>query len=216
MNNINVIIVDDEKLIREGLSIILGSTPWINIAGLCSNGKEALELCRSKEVDVVLMDIRMPICDGVMGTKLIKDEFNDVKILVLTTFKDDEYIYDAMKYGASGYLLKDTSYESIIDSIKSVYNGSIVVHPEIASKLIGNIQDKNKNTIDEIMKNFKLTQREVEIITGIGSGLTNKEIADKLYITEGTVKNYISDILSKLELRDRTQIAIFALRNSLV
>lgn len=216
MNNINVIIVDDEKLIREGLSIILGSTPWINIAGLCSNGKEALELCRSKEVDVVLMDIRMPVCDGVMGTKLIKDEFSDVKILVLTTFKDDEYIYDAMKYGASGYLLKDTSYESIIDSIKSVYNGSIVVHPEIASKLIGNIQDKNKNTIDEIMKNFKLTQREVEIITGIGSGLTNKEIADKLYITEGTVKNYISDILSKLELRDRTQIAIFALRNSLV
>ncbi len=216
MNNINVIIVDDEKLIREGLSIILGSTPWINIAGLCSNGKEALELCRSKEVDVVLMDIRMPVCDGVMGTKLIKDEFSKIKILVLTTFKDDEYIYDAMKYGASGYLLKDTSYESIIDSIKSVYNGSIVVHPEIASKLIGNIQDKNKNTIDEIMKNFKLTQREVEIITGIGSGLTNKEIGDKLYITEGTVKNYISDILSKLELRDRTQIAIFALRNSLV
>lgn len=216
MNNINVIIVDDEKLIREGLSIILGSTPWINIAGLCSNGKEALELCRSKEVDIVLMDIRMPVCDGVMGTKLIKDEFSKIKILVLTTFKDDEYIYDAMKYGASGYLLKDTSYESIIDSIKSVYNGSIVVHPEIASKLIGNIQDKNKNTIDEIMKNFKLTQREVEIITGIGSGLTNKEIADKLYITEGTVKNYISDILSKLELRDRTQIAIFALRNSLV
>lgn len=216
MNNINVIIVDDEKLIREGLSIILGSTPWINIAGLCSNGKEALELCRSKEVDVVLMDIRMPVCDGVMGTKLIKDEFSKIKILVLTTFKDDEYIYDAMKYGASGYLLKDTSYESIIDSIKSVYNGSIVVHPEIASKLIGNIQDKNKNTIDEIMKNFKLTQREVEIITGIGSGLTNKEIGDKLYITEGTVKNYISDILSKLELRDRTQIAIYALRNSLV
>jgi len=216
MNNINVIIVDDEKLIREGLSIILGSTPWINIAGPCSNGKEALELCRSKEVDVVLMDIRMPVCDGVMGTKLIKDEFSKIKILVLTTFKDDEYIYDAMKYGASGYLLKDTSYESIIDSIKSVYNGSIVVHPEIASKLIGNIQDKNKNTIDEVMKNFKLTQREVEIITGIGSGLTNKEIGDKLYITEGTVKNYISDILSKLELRDRTQIAIFALRNSLV
>lgn len=216
MNNINVIIVDDEKLIREGLSIILGSTPWINIAGLCSNGKEALELCRSEEVDVVLMDIRMPVCDGVMGTKLIKDEFSKIKILVLTTFKDDEYIYDAMKYGASGYLLKDTSYESIIDSIKSVYNGSIVVHPEIASKLIGNIQDKTKNTIDEIMKNFKLTQREVEIITGIGSGLTNKEIADRLYITEGTVKNYISDILSKLELRDRTQIAIFALRNSLV
>jgi DNA-binding NarL/FixJ family response regulator len=121
-----------------------------------------------------------------------------------------------MKYGASGYLLKDTSYDSIIDSIKSVYNGSIVVHPEIASKLIENIEDKNKADIDTIMKNFRLTQREVEIIAGIGSGLTNKEIGDKLYITEGTVKNYISDILSKLELRDRTQIAIFALKNSLV
>lgn len=216
MNNINVIIADDEKLIREGLNIILKSIPWINIGGLCSNGKEALELCRSKDVDVVLMDIRMPVCDGVMGTKLIKEEFPNIKILVLTTFKDDEYIYDAMKYGASGYLLKDTSYDSIIDSIKSVYNGSIVVHPEIASKLIENIEDKNKADIDTIMKNFRLTQREVEIIAGIGSGLTNKEISDKLYITEGTVKNYISDILSKLELRDRTQIAIFALKNSLV
>ena len=216
MEKINIAIADDEVLIREGLKIILSSNLEINVVGLCGNGEEALKLCRNEKVDVVLMDIRMPLCDGVMGTKLIKSEFKDIKILILTTFKDDEYIYDAMKYGASGYLLKDTSYDIIMDGIKSVYRGNVVMHPEVAAKIINNTKSNSKNTLSNIMDKYKLTLRQVEFIIGIGTGLTNKEIASNLFVTEGTVKNHITEILSKLELRDRTQIAIFALKNSLV
>ncbi|MBU3092232.1 response regulator transcription factor [Clostridium sp. CM028] len=216
MEKINIAIADDEVLIREGLKIILSSNLEINVVGLCGNGEEALKLCRNEKVDVVLMDIRMPLCDGVMGTKLIKSEFKDIKILILTTFKDDEYIYDAMKHGASGYLLKDTSYDIIMDGIKSVYRGNVVMHPEVAAKIINNTKSNSKNTLSNIMDKYKLTLRQVEFIIGIGTGLTNKEIASNLFVTEGTVKNHITEILSKLELRDRTQIAIFALKNSLV
>lgn len=216
MEKINVIIADDEKLIREGLNIILGTNADLNIVGLCENGEEALKMCRSNHVDVVLMDIRMPICDGVMGTKIIKEEFKDIKILILTTFKDQEYIVDAMKYGASGYLLKDTSYDVIIDGIKSVHKGNVVINPEVADRMINNMSSNSANAIKEIKGKFSLTQREMDIIIEIGSGLTNKEIGEKLYVAEGTVKNYITEILSKLNLRDRTQIAIFALKNSLV
>ena len=216
LEKINIAIADDEVLIREGLKIILSSNLEINVVGLCGNGEEALKLCRNEKVDVVLMDIRMPLCDGVMGTKLIKSEFKDIKILILTTFKDDEYIYDAMKYGASGYLLKDTSYDIIMDGIKSVYRGNVVMHPEVAAKIINNTKSNSKNTLSNIMDKYKLTLRQVEFIIGIGTGLTNKEIASNLFVTEGTVKNHITEILSKLELRDRTQIAIFALKNSLV
>lgn len=216
MEKINVIIADDEKLIREGLNIILGTNADLNIVGLCENGEEALKMCRSNHVDVVLMDIRMPVCDGVMGTKIIKEEFKYIKILILTTFKDQEYIVDAMKYGASGYLLKDTSYDVIIDGIKSVHKGNVVINPEVADKMVNNMSSNSANAIKEIKEKFSLTQREMDIIIEIGSGLTNKEIGEKLYVAEGTVKNYITEILSKLNLRDRTQIAIFALKNSLV
>lgn len=216
MEKINVVIADDEKLIRDGLNIILSTSPDINIAGLCANGEDALNICRNEKVDVVLMDIRMPVCDGVMGTRLIKQEFKDIKILILTTFKDDEYIFNAMKYGASGYLLKDTSYDLILDAIKSIYKGNVVIHPDVASKMIENRAVKPDETKDDIKDKYKLTPREIDIIIGIGSGLTNKEIAERTFITEGTVKNHITEILSKLDMRDRTQIAIFALRNSLV
>ncbi|MGH4122382.1 MAG: response regulator transcription factor [Clostridium sp.] len=216
MEKINIAIADDEVLIREGLNIILSANPEINVVGICGNGEEALKLCRSEKIDVVLMDIRMPFCDGVMGTKLIKSEYKDIKILILTTFKDDEYIYDAMKYGASGYLLKDTSYDIIIDGIKSVYRGNVVMHPEVAAKMINNTQSSSKKDLSNIMEKYNLTPRQIEFIIGIGTGLTNKEIAKSLFVTEGTVKNHITEILSKLELRDRTQIAIFALKNSLV
>ncbi|HHV45288.1 MAG TPA: response regulator transcription factor, partial [Tissierellia bacterium] len=132
MDAINVLIVDDEKLIREGLSIILSSYEDIEVVGTCGNGKEALEFIRNNDVDIVLMDIRMPVCDGVLGTKIIKEEFKDVKILILTTFDDREYIHEALKYGASGYLLKDSSYDLIYEGIKVSTKGSLVVHPKVA------------------------------------------------------------------------------------
>ncbi len=210
MDKIKVLVVDDEKLIREGLRIILSSYEDIDLVGTCENGREALEFIRKNDVDVVLMDIRMPVCDGVLGTRIIKEEFEDVKILILTTFDDREYIYEALKYGASGYLLKDSSYDLIYEGIKVAAKGSLVVHPKVAGTIISSVS-RDEDYLEEIEK-YGLTDREVTIIKEIANGLSNKEIAKKLYLSEGTVKNNISTILSKLDLRDRTQIAIFAFK----
>lgn len=210
MNIIKVLIVDDEKLIREGLKIILSSHEDIDLVGMCSNGQEALEFIRKNKVDIVLMDIRMPICDGVLGTRIIKEEFEDIKVLILTTFDDREYIHEALKYGASGYLLKDSSYDLIYEGIKVAVKGSLVVHPKVANTIISSVS-KEEDYSKEIEK-YCLTDRELTIIKEIANGLSNREIAEKLYLSEGTIKNNISNILTKLDLRDRTQIAIFAFK----
>lgn len=217
MEHIKICIVDDEKLIREGLKIILSAYPEIEVVGLCEDGEKAYELCKNTEVDVVLMDIRMPGCDGVQGTRLIKSNFTDIKVLILTTFNDDEYIIGAIRHGASGYLLKDTSYDTIVEAVKSVYRGNVIMHPEVANKIIENRDElSQQERIEEVKRKNRLTSREIDIIEGISCGLSNKEIGEKLFLTEGTVKNNITEILSKLELRDRTQIAIFAFKNKLV
>ncbi|MHC1685340.1 MAG: response regulator [Clostridiaceae bacterium] len=215
MDKIKIILIDDEKLIRQGLKVILGTYPDIEVVGQGENGEEALNICSEKEVDVVLMDIRMPLCDGVLGTKLIKEKFPDKKILILTTFKDDEYIHDALTYGASGYLLKDSDYDVIYEGIKAASKGSIVVHPDIAVNIVSNYKSEDKEDIKELMKQYSLTEKEISIITEIANGFTNKEIGEKLFLTEGTIKNNISVILSKLALRDRTQIVIFAFKNGI-
>ena len=218
MEKIRVLLVDDEKLIREGLKMILSTYDDIEVVGLCSNGEEALELCRKTDIDLILMDIRMPKCDGVMGTRIIKEEFNNIKILILTTFNDSEYIHEALGFGASGYLLKDSSHELIYEGIKATVKGNIVVHPEVATKILLR-ENKENNVIDnpcDIVSQYDLTDKEITIIREIAKGLSNKEISDNLYLSEGTIKNNISTILSKLNLRDRTQIAIFAFKSKLV
>jgi DNA-binding NarL/FixJ family response regulator len=215
MEKIKVIIIDDEKLIRQGLRIILSSYPDIEIVGEGGNGEEALALCRKMPADLVLMDIRMPGCDGVTGTKLIKENFKDIKVLILTTFKDDEYIHDALNYGASGYLLKDSDYEVIYEGVKAAYKGNIVVHPDIANSIVHNYMSEEKVNCSSVIAEYNLSEKEVSIIKEIADGLTNKEIGEKLYLTEGTIKNNISVILSKLGLRDRTQIVIFAFKNGI-
>lgn len=216
MNKIKIAIADDEKLIRDSLKIIIGSDSEIEVIGLCANGKEAYELCKNKNIDVLLMDIRMPTVDGVEGTRLVKEVSPNTKILILTTFNDDEYIFHAMKFGASGYLLKDTSTEIIIDSIKGVYLGNVIMNPEVASRMLQNNPSNKTNSLKNIKEQFSLTSREIDVITNICEGLTNKEISQNLHVTEGTIKNYITEILAKLSLRDRTQIAIFAFRNNII
>lgn len=213
MDKIKVVIADDEKLIREGLKLMLMTYEDIDVIGTADNGYKALELCKNNSVDIVLMDIRMEVCDGVKGTRLIKEQFEKVKVLILTTFKDKEYIDDALHYGAFGYLLKDSSPEVIYNSIKSAYSGNMVIHPDVASKIIENQKDLKKG---KDISSLNLSDRELKIICDIADGLTNKEIAEELYLSEGTVKNNISSILSKLKLRDRTQIAIFAFKMNLV
>ncbi|WMM25312.1 response regulator transcription factor [Tissierella sp. MB52-C2] len=213
MKKIKIAIVDDEKLIREGLKIILSTYDDIDIVSMAGDGYEALNICKSKDIDLVLMDVRMPICNGVIGTKIIKDEFPDTKVLILTTFKDMEYIQEALKNGASGYLLKDSSSDLIYEGIKAAVKGNIVIHPEIATNILNH--SSIENDVDKTLEEYDLSQKEYEIIKYIADGLSNKEIGEKLFLSEGTIKNNVSTILSKLNLRDRTQIVVFAFKNNL-
>ncbi len=213
MSKIKILIVDDEKLIRTGLKIILNSYEDINVVGDVSNGYEALEFCKSNDVDLVLMDIRMSICDGVLGTRLIKEYDNSIQVLILTTFNDDKYIKDAINFGASGYLLKDSSDDILYEGIRSSFYGNIVLDKNVASKVIS-----KEETVDttQVIDKYNLSIKEINIIKLVANGLTNKEISNELFLSEGTIKNNITNILSKLNLRDRTQIAIFAFKNKIV
>lgn len=211
MNKIKVLIVDDEQLIRDGLKMMLSIFDDIEVVGTAENGYKALECCKTIDVDVVLMDIRMKECNGVMGTRLIKEQFSKIKVIILTTFKDKEYIKEALKYGAFGYMLKDSSHDVIYEGIKTAYKGNMVVHPDVALEMM----ELNKEVKKDIER-YGLLEKEIKIIKAIANGLTNKEIAEELFLSEGTIKNNITNILSKLELRDRTQIAIFAFKNGIV
>lgn len=180
----------------------------IEVVGTFSDGDKAFNYCRENNVDVVLMDIRMPVCDGVAGTKKIRELNSRIQIIILTTFNDDNYIVQALKNGASGYLLKNISPDKIIEAIKIVYNGNMLIHPDVAVKLAGMLNKKEEANFSD----YNLIESEIQIIKLIAEGYTNKEIADRVLLSEGTVKNKISEILGKLELRDRTQIAIFYLK----
>lgn len=204
-----VLIVDDDALIRDSLKIILGLEEDIQVIGTACNGQEAFEACKVEVPDILLMDIRMPVMDGVLGTKLIKGNFKDVKVIILTTFKDDEYIKEAVKNGAEGYILKNQSSDSIVESIRTVYKGNTVFHREVADTLSSMLREGSRKDPGA----FAITEREFEILKFIGEGLSNKEISSKLYLSDGTVRNYVTALLEKLELRDRTQLAIFYLKN---
>ncbi|CCQ92799.1 Uncharacterized transcriptional regulatory protein YfiK [[Clostridium] ultunense Esp] len=205
---IKVLIVDDQALIREGLNMMLSLYEEIKIVGEAINGQEAIEIIEEKEVDVILMDIRMPWMDGVEATRIIKERYPHIRIIILTTFNEDEYIFQGLNNGADGYILKDVSSKELVSNIESVYKGDILFHGEVAKTIAAAMQEKkliqnNKNRLEE------LTPREMEIAKLVGEGKSNKEISKILYITEGTVKNHITRILSKLDLRDRTQLAIW-------
>jgi DNA-binding NarL/FixJ family response regulator len=208
---IRVLLVDDQTIIRQGIKSLLESQPDFQVLGEAENGKEAIIQVEALQPDVVLMDVRMPIMDGVAATIAIYRQFPDVKVLILTTFDDDEYVSEAMRFGAKGYLLKDTSLEPLANAIRSVYAGHIHLGPGLLEKIINPISDSTaSNTPLVPIELAELTPREKEVLRLIASGANNREIAQSLFIAERTVKNHVTNILMQLNLRDRTQAAIFA------
>ncbi|TYQ16356.1 UNVERIFIED_CONTAM: LuxR family two component transcriptional regulator [Acetivibrio alkalicellulosi] len=207
---INVMIVDDDPLLRENLKLILDLEDDINVISQCKNGDDAYkEVLKIPEIDVILMDIQMPVCNGIIATKKILELRPDIKILILTTFDDDKNIYEALKQGAKGYVLKNSYPEKIISAIKFIFNGNVIISHDAARKLPNILSISS----DISFSDFSLSDVEIEIIKGIAQGMTNKEISNSLFLTEGTIKNKISTILDKLNLRDRTQIAVFYYNN---
>ncbi len=207
---IKIIIADDNSFIREGMKIILSTYEECEILATVDDGKEAVEFCLANEVDVALLDVRMPNMNGVEATKQISEQ-TKTKPLILTTFDDDEYILDAVKNGAKGYLLKNTDPERIRDAIKSVHNGNTVMQDVVLDKIRANLQEAKAIEPESKIDRSMFTEREISIMEQIAKGLSNKEISKTLYISEGTIANYISTILSKTGLEHRTQIAIYYL-----
>ncbi len=216
---IEVMIVDDQEIIRQSLEMMLDSKPGIHVCATAVDGRDAIVKVREKKPDVILMDIRMPGMDGIECLKIIKDFNKSVKVIILTTFDDDEYIYESLKYGANGFLLKGTKMAEIIKAIEVVYKGGAMMDSAVSSKVLNLFAQMAKadysTRIDT--RDYKdLTANELKIVQAIGQGLSNKEISASLNFSEGTVRNYISSVLRKLDLRDRTQIAIYAIQSSLM
>lgn len=214
---IKVLIVDDQDILLQGLTMILEKEKNIHVVAGVKNGQEAVNKCKTDKVDVVLMDIRMPIMNGVDATKHIIEYNKNIKVIILTTFNDDEYIFDSLKYGASGYLLKDAMPKEISEAIYTVYNGGTLINPSVATKVMNRFKEISKQELahDTIQEVNTLTSREKDICSLLAKGQNNKEISEELFLSQGTVKNHITNILSKLNLRDRTQLAIFAIKNNL-
>lgn len=205
---VNLIIADDDALIREGLNIILGMDPDFKIVACAANGKEAVEACLNHpEIDVALVDIRMPVMDGVEATRAICSQ-TGVKVLILTTFDDDDHIREAIKAGAKGYLLKNNPPEKIKSSIRLVQQGGSVVEDLVLKSLLTAVP-QDKSAEPESIDTSLFSERELEVMKLIAEGRSNREIASTLFISEGTVKNYITSILSKTGLEHRTQVAIY-------
>lgn len=212
---IRVLIVDDQELFRESLKVVLGVGREIEVTEAVPTVAEALESAARHRPDVVLMDVRMPGTDGVEGTRIIKDRWPGIRVIVLTTFEDDAYVFGALKYGASGYLLKGSSVSELSDAIRTAYHGGAVLDPGVTGKVVDQFS-RMARSVPEIQTEERaaegLSRSEWPIVRAVGRGLSNREIARELCLSEGTVRNALSSILFKLGLRDRTQLAIWAVR----
>ena len=214
---IKVLIADDQELIRQSLQIVLNSKEGIEVSDVAADGQQVIQCIRKQKPDVVLMDIRMPKMDGVQCTQIIKENYPQIKIIILTTFDDDEYVYNALKFGASGYLLKGVSMDELENAVKTVYSGRAMINPDIATKVLRlfSRMAQADYTIPVGNKGVEeLTKTEWKIIAQVETGAANKEIAETLRLSDGTVRNYLSTILNKLDLRDRTQLAIWAVQTN--
>ena len=216
---IKVLIADDQELIHESLRIVLNMNSDMEVIGVAENGAEALAALKHKRPDIILMDVRMPEIDGVECTRLIKELYPEIKIIILTTFDDDEYVYNALKYGASGYLLKGVSVTELSNAIRTVVSGGAMINPNIVTKVVKLFSAMAQHNLAvQVEENgeSQLTRTERNIVCQVGRGLSNREIAIKLRLSEGTVRNNLSTALSKLNLRDRTQLAIWAVQTGMV
>lgn len=220
---IKVMIVDDQELIRHSLKIILGVNNDMEVVGMAADGAETLqklkELSPEERPDVILMDIRMPVMDGVECTAQISKKYPNIKVIALTTFDDKEFVFGALKSGASGYLLKGSSLEELSGAIRTVYTGGAMLNPNVASTVIRQFSTMAKNIVNPEITDLntdEITKSEWYIIQAVARGMSNKEIAESLWLSQGTVRNSISSILNKLHLRDRTQLAIWAVQTGIV
>lgn len=215
-----VMIAEDQKLLRESFKSIIENNSDIKVVACAVNGKEAYDLCKEYKPDVILMDLSMPICNGTEATKLIKSKFPSTKVLILTASNDKTDVTDAIRNGADGYILKDISTEELILSIKSTSLGLGIITKDILSPIVLDMSNESRNSknkdIDIYGINISLNERELKIVSMIVDGKDNKEIGASLFIAEGTVKNIITEIISKLQLKDRTQLAVYAVKNGLV
>lgn len=212
---IKVLIADDQELIRSSIQIILEANPKFKVTATVADGEEVLDAIKKERPDVILMDVRMPKMDGTVCTKYVKSKYPEIKVIILTTFDDDDFIFSALKYGASGYLLKGVSNDQLYQAIETVYQGGAMINPNIAEKvfkLFSKMAQSNYAIQVDQTESKHFSKNEWRVIQQVGLGLSNKEISAKLYLSEGTARNYISSILSQLDLRGRTQLAIWAVQ----
>lgn len=208
---IRVLLVDDHEMVRLGVSSYLSIQSDVEVVGEAENGEDGYEKAMALRPDVILMDLVMEVMDGIESTKKILKEWPEAKILIVTSFIDDEKVYPAIEAGASGYLLKTSTAHEIANAIRKTYNGERVLEPEVTTKMMEQLSNRNRHVLHE-----ELTNREQEILLLIAQGMSNQEIADELFITLKTVKTHVSNILAKLEVEDRTQAAIYAFKHGLI
>lgn len=208
-----VIICDDQALVRDGLEMLLRLDREIEVVGTAQDGAEAVELVEKTQPDLVLMDLKMPGMNGIEATRQIRARYPQVRVLVLTTFDDDEWVFDAIRAGASGYMLKDTSREEMLKAVKGTVAGKTFVDPAVAGKLLAQVS--STQTRPPSMITERLTERELDVLRLLARGLSNADIAARLHLSEGTVRNHVSALLAKLEATDRTQAAVIAIQHGL-
>jgi DNA-binding NarL/FixJ family response regulator len=211
---IRLLICDDQTFVCEGLRAILSTSARIEVVGLAYNGEEALRQVEALHPDIVLMDLKMPVLNGVQATRAIKERFPEIFVLVLTTYDFDEWVFEAIRAGANGYLLKDTPREEMFEAIYGTVEGKSYIDPNVAPKLLNQISGSVPAATNLELTRL-LSERELDVLRLLAQGLTNLEIAKRLFLSEGTIKNYVSTIFSKINVPDRTQATIFALRNGI-
>ena len=213
---IRIILADDQIVVREGLAAIIGTDPEIEVIGEANNGKEALAEVNALQPDMVVMDLQMPVMNGVQATQILSETHPTLPVLVLTTYSADEWLFDAIHAGAAGYLLKDSRRDELVAAIKGTMAGKSFLDPAIAGKLMQHISKKRVGKPSPALALSKLTDRERDVLRLVGQGLNNSAIAQRLHLASGTVRNYVSTIIKKLGVGDRTQAAVVAMQEGLV